>query len=77
MGTYWEKHPKKDGREVLHEFDRLGWRIEDPPKYFTVYCPCGDHMTHIHLTPSNPRHWEERLRWAKRRSCMRTTEEDR
>lgn len=73
-----KKHPKKEGRWVLDELERLGWWIDDPPKYFTAYCPCGDHMTQIHITPSNPRHWQERLNWAKRQPCMRSEpEEDR
>lgn len=68
---YWRKHPKPDGQKALEAFDTLGWRIEDPPKYYSVKCPCGDHMTHVHLSPSNPKHFQERLRYGKRQSCMK------
>lgn len=61
MGRYWQKHPKKDGEDALAEFDELGWQIVDPPKYYTVKCPCGEHMTHLHITPSNPNHWKGTL----------------
>ncbi|MFV2196517.1 hypothetical protein [Nocardiopsis sp. LOL_012] len=71
---YWNKHPKKDGQDALEEFHRLGWRIGDPPKYYQVKCPCGWHMTHVHISPSNPNHYRQRLQWAKRQSC--TKEED-
>lgn len=63
---YWRKHPKKDGEALLEEFDRQGWRIKNPPTYYSVRCPCGAHQRQVHLTPSNPRHWQQALNWAKR-----------
>lgn len=51
---YWRKHPRKDLEEVLEEFDRHGWTILNPPKYYTLRCPCGQHQRQLHLTPSNP-----------------------
>lgn len=71
---YWRKHPKPDGQVVLDKLHSMGWVIENPPKYYTLKCPCGSHMTQLHLTPSNPRHFKERLSWARRQSCMQ--EED-
>lgn len=76
MGRYWQKHPKKEGEDALAEFDELGWQIVDPPKYYTVKCPCGEHMTHLHISPSNPNHWKERLRWAKRQPYMLKRDEE-
>lgn len=67
----WKKHPKPEGQKVLEQLSALGWKIEDPPKYYTAKCPCGDHMRQVHLTPSNPKHFQECLRWAKRQSCMK------
>jgi hypothetical protein len=37
---YWKRHQKPELEAVLEEFDRHGWRIEDPPKYYTVKCSC-------------------------------------
>jgi len=68
--SYWRRHPKKDLQEVLVAFDRAGWVIEDPPTYYTVKCPCGDHMRQIHLTPSNPDYGQRALRWLRRQPCF-------
>ena len=62
---YWRRHPRKDMERVLREFDARGWRIVDPPKYYKVLCPCGDHMRWIHLTPSNPYYGSQALQWAR------------
>lgn len=64
--AYWRKHPRKELQLVLEEFDAHGWRIEDPPKYYKVSCPCGDHYRWNHLTPSNPYYGNQALRWASR-----------
>lgn len=63
---YWRRHPRKDLEDVLAEFDRRRWRILDPPKYYKVLCPCGQHYRWIHLTPSNPYYGQQALRWARR-----------
>lgn len=71
---YWKK-AKKNIEPVLEEFDRMGWRIEDPPTYYTVKCPCpARHMRQIHLTPSDPRYPTNALSWL--RSCSCTKEDD-
>jgi hypothetical protein len=59
---YWRRHPRKDLEDVLAEFDRRRWRILDPPKYYKVMCPCGQHYRWIHLTPSNPYYGQQALR---------------
>jgi hypothetical protein len=67
---YWKRHQKKELEAVLREFDKLGWRIEDPPKYYTVKCPCPkQHMKHVHLTPSNPNYANDVRAWLKRCDC--------
>lgn len=53
---YWKKHPRKELQQLLLWCDELGWRIEDPPTYYRLFCPCGDHMETVHLTPSDPRY---------------------
>ena len=64
--SYWRRYPRKDMERVLVEFHRQGWRIIDPPRYYKVLCPCGDHYRWIHLTPSNPYYGNQALQWAKR-----------
>lgn len=63
---YWKRHPRKDLERVLEEFHLRGWRIENPPKYYKVMCPCGSHYRWIHLTPSSPYYGGHALTWAKR-----------
>jgi hypothetical protein len=63
---YWKKHQKPEGEEALQQIAELGWRIEDPPKYYTVKCPCGDHQRQVHLTPSNPYYFRQAVRWAQK-----------
>ena len=65
VGT-WKRHPRKDLERVLEEFAAHGWRIDDPPKYYRLRCPCARHSRWLHLTPSNPHYGEEALQWAKR-----------
>jgi hypothetical protein len=66
---YWKKHQSKDLEEVLLQYHLHGWKIEDPPKYYTVKCPCGEHMRWIHLTPSGPNYGKNALMWGKRKPC--------
>lgn len=68
---YWRKHQYKDDEEILKTFHEHGWTIIDPPKYYTLRCPCGLHQRWYHLTPSNPRHGREVLKWAKRFECWK------
>lgn len=69
MGRYWKKHPRKDLESLLGEFHDAGWRIIDPPRYYTVRCPCGRHQRSIHLTPSDPKYAQNALRWLYRQQC--------
>ena len=67
---YWRKHQRKELEEVLAAFDAAGWTIEDPPMYYRVKCPCGEHQRSIHLTPSNPNHGRQAPSWMRRQACM-------
>lgn len=68
---YWRRHPDKDLEEVLGAFHEAGWRIENPGRrYYRVKCACGNHQRSIHISPSNPNHGREALRWMRRQSCM-------
>jgi hypothetical protein len=71
----WRKHPRKDGEDALGEIARLGWRIENPPTYYTIKCPCGNHQRQVHLTPSNPNYWKQTVRYVKR-VCSPESEEE-
>ena len=64
------KHPRKELEAILVVIeDEGGWRVDKPGKYFRCRCPCGQHSKYVHLTPSNPRHGDEALRYCKRQSC--------
>lgn len=64
-------HPKPDLERILKEIEAGGWRVDRPGKYFRCRCSCGSHMTHVHLTPSNPRHGSERLKFCQRFDCWK------
>lgn len=66
---HWKKHGRKDLEAVLGEYHEAGWRIEDPPTYYRVLCPCGSHMRWIHLTPSDPKYAMNALKWLYRQPC--------
>lgn len=74
MARYWKRHPKKELEAVLQQFADAGWRIDDPPKYYTVRCPCGDHMRWIHLTPSDRNYGKNALKWLSRQPCYPESE---
>lgn len=75
-GRYWKKHPKKDLEALLGEFHDAGWRIEDPPTYYRVLCPCGDHMRWVHLTPSGNGYVRNALHWLYRQPCYGSAKEE-
>ncbi len=68
-GRYWKKHKDKDLEALLLEFHEAGWRIEDPPVYYQVKCPCGLHYRWIHLTPSGARYITNVQKWLYRQPC--------
>ncbi|RFS86993.1 hypothetical protein D0T12_01675 [Actinomadura spongiicola] len=61
----WKKHAKKEGEDALQQISAMGWRVEDPPTYYTVKCPCGVHQRQIHLSPSNPNYFRQAVRWCR------------
>lgn len=71
---YWKRHQSKDIEKVLDEYHAAGWRIEDPPKYYTVKCPCGDHQRTVHLTPSGPNYAKNLRAWLHRQPCYHDPE---
>lgn len=72
----WKKHPKKDLERILQVFDRHGYTILDPPTYYTLRCPCGQHQRQLHLTPSSPYHGNQALRWAMKLPCWTQKDDD-
>ncbi len=68
---YWDKHPKKDGEDLLEEFHHHGWRITRKKKYYVCYCPptCGLHMKTVHLSPDSPYHWNHVRQWVGHLPC--------
>lgn len=73
---YWKRHSNKDLQTVLEEFHAHGWIVIDPPRYYTLRCPCGLHQRQIHLTPSDPDYGKRALNWGKRQACWNQGEED-
>lgn len=73
---YWKRHQNKDLENVLREFDRHGFRIEDPPKYYTLRCPCGQHQRQFHRTPSSRHYGNHALKWAARLPCWVPKDDD-
>lgn len=70
---YWTKHPKKEGEELLEVFDAHGWRITRGKGYYMCWCPlsCGNHHKTVHLSPSNPNHFNEVQRFVQKMPCWR------
>lgn len=48
------RHPKKDIEQVMRAAEARGWRFTKGRKYYKAYCPCGEHLHTVHLTPSDP-----------------------
>lgn len=63
------RHPTKDGRDAIDKLKAIGWSVDDDTKgYFKLRCPCGNHLAWLHLTPSNPNYFKERIAHC-RRTC--------
>ncbi len=60
---YWQRHPKKEGEDLLREFEAHEWRITRRNRYYMVFCPpsCGIHHLTVHLSPSNPNYFKNVL----------------
>ena len=48
------RHPKKDIERVMRVAESHGRRFAKGKKYYKAYCPCGEHLHTVHVTPSNP-----------------------
>ena len=65
--------------EVIELAEALGWTVFEPSKktgYRKMTCGCGDHISWLHKTPSNPNYWAERARHLKR-TCNKTDDDAR
>ncbi len=49
------KPSRKDVRDLITAVKAGGWTVEDPigkSNVFRAKCSCGEHLEHIHSTPS-------------------------
>lgn len=56
-------------RQLLDDIQVGGWVADDPIGNSNIYkcrCHCGDHLEHVHSTPSNPNYAKNKLRHMKR-----------
>jgi hypothetical protein len=61
------KHPKKEGEEALRSIEGMGWSISRRKNYYQLRCSCGKgHLTYLHLSPSNPNYFQEKVRYCRR-----------
>ena len=61
---------KQDYREAVEWVRAQGWRVdEERDGYPMAFCKCGKHHRSIHLTPSNPRYYQQLRNWVKRQDC--------
>lgn len=76
MARKRQKHPKKELERVLQVFERRGWRVLDPPKYYTLLCPCGQHQRQFHISPSSAYYGNHALQWASKLPCWVVKDDD-
>lgn len=65
------KHPKKELEKVLLAAEAQGWRVEKTRKYYKMYCPCGEHIKTVHLSPSDPNYQKNLLAELLRKTCWK------
>ncbi len=64
---------RKDIRELLAAVQAGGWLVDDPLGNSNVYkarCACGEHLEHIHSTPSSPNYCKRKLNHM-RKTCWK------
>lgn len=67
---YWKRHTSPELQRLLLDLDEHGWRIVDPPTYYTALCPCPlKHKTYIHLTPSGGHYVDHKYQWLRNHTC--------
>lgn len=64
------EHPWKEGRDAIAAAAAMGWTASRSKTKFKMTCACGKHITWMHLTPSNPNYFKERLRYFQRTCYM-------
>lgn len=64
-----QRHPKKEGQEVIDAAAEFGWtaKRKKGASYFHMYCGCGQHHTWLHISPSNPNYFKERIAFMKKK----------
>jgi hypothetical protein len=65
------KHQDKDLEKLLVGVEERGWRVTKGRKYFRCFCPCGDHMETVHLTPSSGRYLINTTKKFERTPCWK------
>lgn len=53
----------------MPRIEAAGWRITRKSGYFKAYCPCGQHLRTIHLSPSDPSYERNLTHWFLRQPC--------
>lgn len=68
-----QRHPKPDGERLLATAEDHNCGVSRRKGYFKVKCPCGVHMTTVHLTPQRG-HFRAKLRLMEKWPCWSNEE---
>jgi len=63
------RHPDKDLERLCQEIEAAGWRLTRRNRYYSAYCPCGQHKRTIHLSPSDHSYAQNVRQWFRRQPC--------
>ena len=58
------RQSSKEVRDLIAAVTLGGWTVTDPKGSSNIYkarCHCGDHLEHIHSTPSGPNYTKNKL----------------
>lgn len=55
--------------EVLEEAASQGWRVDRGNRYWKMWCPCGEHMKTVHVSPSDPNYARNLVGQLRRATC--------
>jgi len=64
-----QRHPNKELEAVCQAVEAAGWRVERKKGYYKAYCPCGQHLKTIVLTPSGANYVVNLTHWFRRQPC--------
>lgn len=68
---YWQTHKEPELQQLLMEFHQADWRIVDPGKYYKLFCPCKEHKTTMHISPSGANYALDKRKWLHRQPCYK------